>query len=136
MILGKLSLGFTVIELMVVLIVSAILSSIVIPNYTRLQTHAKYSHLKQTAYSIQMAVETFFLYHGVYPNLNSIEQLLALLNQESLIKQIPKNPFTKEPFSSLDPSGKVTYVYDESAQLYQLEVYDKSNETVLLMLSN
>ena len=122
--------GLTIIELVVVLVISAILSSIVIPNYTKLQVHAKYSHLKQTAYSIQMAIETFFLYHGVYPDLDSIEALLDLL------KQIPLNPFTNNPLSSSDVSGKMTYGFDSFHDVYTIEVFDQGNEDSLLLLSN
>ncbi len=128
--------GLTIIELVVVLVISTILSSIVIPNYTKLQVHAKYSHLKQTAYSIQMAIETFFLYHGVYPDLDSIEALLDLLKQESLIKQIPLNPFTNNPLSSSDVSGKMTYGFDSFHDVYTIEVFDQGNEDSLLLLSN
>ncbi|MBH37594.1 hypothetical protein CL658_00995 [bacterium] len=137
MIVSKsLSLGLTIIELVVVLIISAVLSSIVIPNYTRLQIHAKYSHLKQTAYSIQMAIETFFLYHGTYPNLYAIETLIDLLMDEVFIKQIPINPFTNKPLTNNDSSGKITYIFDASNNRYTIEVYDKKNETILLLLGN
>ncbi len=130
------SIGLTIIELVVVLIISAVLSSIVIPNYSRLQIHAKYSNLKQTAYSIQMALETFFLYHGVYPELDGIDSLLLLLKDELLLKKIPINPFTNQALSNQDMSGKITYVYDATTRVYKIEVYDKFNQDILLLLEN
>ena len=130
------STGLTILELVIVLVVSAILSSIVIPNYTKLQLYAKYSHLKQTAYSIQMAVETFFLSSGGYPELTSIEDVVTLLHDESLIQHIPNNPFTNQPLSSYDLSGKMTYEFDAVNNRYLIEVFDEKNEIVLLILSN
>jgi len=51
--------GFTLIELLMVSVILAILATIAIPNFTRMQLKAKESEVKSACHMIQMAVEDY-----------------------------------------------------------------------------
>lgn len=59
--------GFTLIELMIVVVVIGILAAIAIPNYVSMQDHAKEAGTKSSAHTLQLAVEDYAVAHeGVY----------------------------------------------------------------------
>ena len=130
----NLNAGFSIIELMIVLIISGILSSIAIPNYTKLHTHALNNQIKQYAYTLQMAIETFFLDNETYPNTNNIENLLTTLESETLIKNNFINPYTKLSFQLSDATGKISYSYNSNQNTYSIKAYGKNNTNLLIQL--
>ena len=59
--------GFTLIELMVVIVVIGILAALAIPNYMSMQDHAKEAGTKSGAHTLQLAVEDYAVAHdGIY----------------------------------------------------------------------
>ena len=130
------STGFSIIELIIVLLVSAIISTVVIPNYTKVQLYAKNNNIKQVGYTLQMAIETYFMEHGSYPPDSSAESLINTLHSASLIKQSPTNAFTNTPFTDNDASGLITYTYDSTEDSYTIELFGKNNTDSLLILEN
>ena len=51
--------GFTLVELMIVVVIIAILAAIAIPNFVRLQSRANEASVKGNAHALQMAVEDY-----------------------------------------------------------------------------
>lgn len=59
--------GFTLIELMIVVVVIGILAAIAIPNYVSMQDHAREAGTKSGAHTLQLAVEDYAVAHeGIY----------------------------------------------------------------------
>ena len=64
--------GFSIMELIIVLLISSIISLVVLPNYEKVQTYAKENTSKNQLYNLQLAIETYFLTNNMYPNATTI----------------------------------------------------------------
>lgn len=128
--------GFSIIELIIVLLVSSIISMVVIPNYEKVQTYAKETTSKNQLFNLQLALETFFLENGVYPNTINTQELITILESKNILKSTLKNPFTNNVFSENDTSGKVIYSSTPPNSSYILEVFGTNNQHSLLRLTH
>jgi prepilin-type N-terminal cleavage/methylation domain-containing protein len=66
--LNRISKGFTLIELMVVIVIIGILVAIALPNFAAAQNRAKLAAVKSNAKTLQVAVESYNIDQGVYPD--------------------------------------------------------------------
>jgi general secretion pathway protein G len=86
--------GFTLIELVIVVVIIGILAAIIIPNYFRFADRAKNALVRENIHVVQTAMEEFSIEHlGTYPAPADQAELLALLPNGVL----PRNPFDNAP---------------------------------------
>ena len=96
--------GFTLIELMIVVVIIGILAAIAIPNFISMQSRAKEASVKSNCHTVQLAAEDFAVQNdGVYAANIGVDAV----NGQTITDMLPggvllENPFTKGVSEPID----------------------------------
>ena len=131
--------GFTLIELMIVVVIIGILAAIAIPNFIAMQNRAKEGSTKSNMHTLQLASEDYGVQNdGVYA---------VTLDGTHIGNLLPSN--YKNPFSSASsawedravfvaaasPTPGLTSYADSSTTQYNVKAYGKAAALALVLTS-
>jgi general secretion pathway protein G len=101
--------GFTLVEILIVVVILGILAAIVIPQFSNASVSAKYSSLQSMLQTVRSQLEMFQLQHnGTYPTLDATWAILTNKSSSTdagpaagsttgtygpYLQQAPQNPF-------------------------------------------
>jgi type II secretion system protein G len=112
--------GFTLIELMIVIAIIIILSSIAIPNYLRMTERAKISAIESDLKSIATALEAFSTDWTQYPNVQTWKDLKNELTGQGSLNSSSKTTITGE-------AGGIVYIRPEALGAIEIKAGGADN---------
>jgi len=117
--LKKRNQGFTIVELLIVIVVIGILALLVITTYSGIQAKARNSKRSSDMKSLQTQLEAFFSQNGYYPSLTDMNGAAWLttnmksLDQNALID--PSNPTQSKTLVTAPVAKSYAYAVTNSA---------------------
>lgn len=103
--------GFTLIEIMVVVVILGILAAMVVPKVLDRPDQARATAAKQDVAGLMQALKLYRLDHGTYPSMNQGLKVLAERpadaknsNWRSYLERLPNDPWGR-PYNYLNPGA-------------------------------
>ncbi len=112
--------GFTIIEMMTVMAIIGILTTIAAPSFQRSVIRAKEASLRNSLFVLRDVLDQYYADHGDYP------ESLEVLTQTKYIRKVPKDPFTRseETWILIPPEGEsLSGVYDIHSGSNKISLY-------------
>jgi general secretion pathway protein G len=111
--------GFTLVEILIVVVILGILAAIVIPQFTNASTEAKTNSLMSNLQSVRSQIELYKVQHndllpspeaaGTWTRMTSKTTIAGVVADDGTygpyLQQVPKNPFNDK--STVDLNGTV-----------------------------
>ena len=120
------------------MLIIGFLRSVIVPNYNKIQLKAKERAVIQTVSKLQIAIESYHLDIGLYPDGESMDvgTLEELLVSNSDLSEFSKNPFTGEAYTANDVSGMITYSFDDRTNSYHIVAFGYQNNEEIVNIGN
>ena len=109
--------GFTLVEILIVVVILGILAAIVIPQFTNASQEAKLAALKSNLQTVRAQIQLFKIQHNDQsPTVADFEAGMTVIDANGFgpyLERIPNNPFTNDNTVGAPASGE-SWELDES----------------------
>jgi type II secretion system protein G len=123
--------GFTLIEVLVVIVIIAVLAAIAIPMFLAQRDKAKDARTRSGVHEIQLGIVSYALDRGdLYPAAVDSKADLVDSQGDPYVQPWPTNAWTNAPMES-NPSAKGDYLYTLTNDRYTLAGHLSSGEFVV-----
>ena len=122
----KTNAGFTLVEILIVVVILGVLAAIVIPQFTNASTDARTSSLCSNLQKIRLQIELYRMHHGIPPSLsNFAAQMTGTTNITGdtsgtafgpYLRSLPVEPFTNS--STITAGSSDGWNYDETTHRF------------------
>jgi general secretion pathway protein G len=102
--------GFTLVEILIVVIILGILAAIVIPQFTQASTEARISNLKTNLQTIRSQLLLYKMQHDneSYPGAEFVDQMIKYTNPAGEVNDTPDATHTLGPYLQSIPINPVS----------------------------
>ena len=102
--------GFTLLEILIVIVIISILAAIAIPAYLSQRGKAKNAAVREGIHSLQIGVQSYALDNGdTYPPAVASSATLVDANGKAYVDQWPKNPVSGALMKDSTAQGDYSY---------------------------
>lgn len=107
--------GFTLVEILIVVVILGILAAIVIPQFSSASQEAKESNLKSNLQAIRSQIQLYNIKEGVYPTAATLSTDMVT---DGYFRSFPANPFVDASVITTIVSSGTTPAYDGTSHWY------------------
>lgn len=131
--------GFTLVEVLIVVVVLGILAAVVVPQFATAADDAKGGNLASQLSVIQNQLELYKARNGSYPTLNQMNAAptdttkgsdFGILIDGGYLKTAPINPVNGESDCAAEPSANVGWAYNATTGEITASYYNESTGEV------
>ena len=110
--------GFTLVEILIVVVILGILAAIVVPQFTNAANEARTGNISTQVSTLENQLELFAAQsNGSYPTLVELQAAWGVMVTGNYIKEIPVNPFSgTSTVATWDATGVTSesVIYDDA----------------------
>ena len=121
---NPLPLGFTLIEILIVVVILGILAAVVVPQFANASSDANDSSVRTQLQTIRQQIEYFRVQNNTDPRLKSKQWDDLLLND--YLHSMPVNPLNGSSLIDNTPGAGVGWVWRNSAGVKQIYATDET----------
>jgi len=140
--------GFTLVEILIVVIILGIIAAIVVPQFSNASSDARASSIARTLQTLRSQIGVFTIQHGdTAPAASAITNWQLMLTTSTTTETnvtnpagtdfgpymavVPSNPYNGNSAVGAAPSTTVGWVYSSSGGQYTLQAVDTVGASVL-----
>lgn len=101
--------GFTLIELMIVIVIIGILAAVAIPNFVGMTDEARVARIQADLSTVGSAVEMYYAKNGAYPG--SLSDLVGNGEKDGYLRKEPEPPVKNLSYVINSSTGEVTCAF-------------------------